>query len=359
MTISRGSQTVFATSANFAYGDDSFTIPRLKQAGTLSFESSVHRHGGGYVPVEVTANYLCYDGQEYNCALVHDITERKAAKDRFAKAFQRSPLPTCICAVADGQTACDVKMPKPVLQHKIWIPWADSNQPFFYEDAIFLGRKKDLRKLVTPLTREDIDILADPFCGQFAHVVRYGRIFVSRYPLFAEYLRNYRFFVNDFDYRRELVPHLLNDGFFWHAVVAHAWILHSQFHVDAGRQGEILFYANNVNQNAYWSNPDTLRNAPPYDYIDSWRNGTKPGAAMPSVQRSYGRLADDAWQCAFFTRDLPDFPRATLKRILENVAACRDGRLKGIESDFYRNTAALHERCWMARNENLASARSA
>jgi hypothetical protein len=34
VTISRGSQTVFATSASFGYGDDSFTIPRLTRAGT-------------------------------------------------------------------------------------------------------------------------------------------------------------------------------------------------------------------------------------------------------------------------------------------------------------------------------------
>jgi len=249
-----------------------------------------------------------------------------------------------LCAVPDAQSALGVKMPKPVLHSKIWIPWADSNQPFFYEDAMFLGRKKDLRKLITPLSREDMDILGDPLCGQFAHVVRYARIFVSRYSLFAEYLRNYRYFINDLDYRRHLVPHLLNDGFFWHVLVAHAWILHSQFHVDAGRQGEISFYANNVNQNADWSNPDSLRNAPPYDYIDKWRAGTKPGEATSSVKRAYGRLADDAWQCAFFTRELPDFPRATLKRLLENIAMCRDGRLKGIESDFYRNTAALHGR---------------
>jgi hypothetical protein len=264
-----------------------------------------------------------------------------------------------LCAVSDDQSALGVKMPKPALQHKIWIPWADSNQPFFYEDAMFLGRKKDLRKLVTPLSREDIDILADPFCGQFAHVVRYGKIFAPGYPLFAEYLRNYRYFANDFDYRLQLVPQLLNDGFFWHVIVAHAWILHSQFHVDGGRQGEISFYANNVNPKADWSNPDSLRNAPPYDYIDMWREGTKPGEAMHSVQRSYGRLADDFWQSAFFTRDLPDFPRATLKRILENVAACGDGRLKGIESDFYRSTAALHERCWTALHPELDIARSA
>ncbi len=275
--------------------------------------------------------------------------------------FLRSKIANfdALCKVADGQTAWGVKMPKPVLQHKIWIPWADSNQPFFYEDAMFLGRKKDLRKLVTPLTREDIDILGDPFCGQFAHIVRYSKIFVPRYPLFAEYLRNYRYFVNDVDYRLQLVPHLTNDGFFWHVLIAHAWILHTQFHIDAGRQGEILFYANNVNQNADWSNPESLRNATPYDYIDTWRKGTKPEAVLPSVRRSYGRLADDAWPTALFTREAPDFPRATLKRILENVTACRDGRLKAIENDFYRNTAAFHARCWTAKNGNLASARSA
>jgi hypothetical protein len=264
-----------------------------------------------------------------------------------------------LCAVHAEKSALGVRMPKPVLSHKIWIPWADSNQPFFYEDAMFLGRKKDLRKLVTTLSHEDMDILGDPLCGQFAHVVRYARIFVPRYPLFADYLRNYRYFVNDFDYRREIVPHLLNDGFFWHVLVAHAWILHSQFHVDAGRQGEISFYANNVNPNADWSNPESLRNATPYDYIDKWREGTEPGAAMPSVKRSYGRLADDAWQSAFFTRELPDFPRATLKRLLENIAACRDGRLKGIERDFYRNTAALHDRFRTAQNPGMPIARSA
>ncbi len=259
-----------------------------------------------------------------------------------------------LCAVDESQSALGVKMPKPALQHKIWIPWADSNQPFFCEDAMFLGRKKDLRKLVTPLTREDMEILGDPLCGQFAHVVRYARIFVPRYPLFADYLRNYRYFANDFDYRREIVPHLLNDGFFWHVLIAHAWILHSQFHVDAGGRGDISFYANNVNPNADWSNPDSLKNAPPYDYIDKWREGTKPGAAMPSVQRSYGRLADDAWQSAFFTRELPDFPQATLKKLLKNIAECRDGRLRGIERDFYRRTAALHQRFWPPQEPGIA-----
>jgi hypothetical protein len=257
-----------------------------------------------------------------------------------------------LCTVPDEQSPLGVKMPKPILNSKIWIPWADSNQPFFYEDAMFLARKKDLRKLVTALSPDDLEILADPLCGQYAHVVRYARIFLPRYGLFANYLRNYRYFPNDFDYRVQLVPHLLQDGFFWHALVAHAWILHSQFHVDAGRQGEISFYANNVNQNADWSNLETLRNAPPYDYVDKWREGTKPDQAMWNVRRTYGRLTDDAWQAALFTRELPDLPQATLKKLLENIAGCRDGRLRGIESDFYRDTAALYDRLWCARNSN-------
>lgn len=183
-----------------------------------------------------------------------------------------------LCAVSDGQSALGVKMPRPVLDSKVWIPWADSNQPFFYEDAVFLGKKKDLGKLITSLSQEDIGILSEPLCGTYAHVVRFARIFAPRYSLFANYLRNYRYFINDFDYRVRLVPHILNDGFFWHLLVAHAWILHSQFHVDAGRQGDILFYANNVNQNADWSKPECLRAAPPYDHIDAWRNGTRPTA---------------------------------------------------------------------------------
>ena len=91
--------------------------------------------------------------------------------------------------------------------------------------------------------------------GERISLPRSPRIFAPAYRLFANYLRNYRYFINDFDYRLQLVPHLLNDGFFWHVLVAHAWILHSQFHVDAGRQGDIVFYANNVNQNADWSKP--------------------------------------------------------------------------------------------------------
>jgi hypothetical protein len=250
-----------------------------------------------------------------------------------------------LCEVP-GRSAFGVAMQKPVLQHKIWVPWADSNHPFFCEDAVFLGTKRDLARLVTPLSQEDLEMLGEESCNLYAHIVRYARIFLSRYPLFGGYLRNYRYFVNDLDYRVRFTPFCLNNGFFWHLLIAHAWILHSQFHVDAGEPGDIIFYANNVNKTADWSKLETLRTAIPYNQIDLWRSGTQPGFAMKSINRPYGRLVDDAWQRALFTADVPDFPRATLKRVLENVAQCADGRLAGLENEFYRSAGEFHRRWW-------------
>jgi hypothetical protein len=51
---------------------------------------------------------------------------------------------------------------------------------------------------------------------------------------------------------------------------------------------------------------------------------------------------DDDWQRALFSQTLSDFPRATLTGILENVAACRDGRLNAIEAKFYDGLNAFY-----------------
>ncbi|HEY5238417.1 MAG TPA: hypothetical protein VIJ62_08570 [Rhizomicrobium sp.] len=243
--------------------------------------------------------------------------------------------------------AFGIKMPKAALQNKIWIPWADSNQPFYFEDAAFLGSRHDVQKLVTTLSGKDEEILGDEVCGSFVHVVRYARIFLASYPLFSRYLGEYRYFVNDMDYRRKLVPHILNDGFFWHMLIAHAWILQSQFHVDAGNGSELRFYSNRLNPNADWSKLESLKLANPYDNLRVWRATTRPGHAMPSVLRLYGRLADDEWQQAIFSKPLPDFPRGTLINILKNIAAGDDGRLKEIEYDFYQKLAKFYRENWL------------
>jgi len=53
----------------------------LKQKGNLQFETSHRASDGRVVPLEVTANYCSYNGTEYNCAIVRDITERKRMEE--------------------------------------------------------------------------------------------------------------------------------------------------------------------------------------------------------------------------------------------------------------------------------------
>jgi hypothetical protein len=251
-----------------------------------------------------------------------------------------------LCAPVSSTAPNGIEMPRPVLEHKIWIPWADANQPFFYEDAAFLGTLRDIRKLVTPLDEADHAMLGVENCGAYAHVVRFAKVFCERWPLFNSHLRHYDCFVNDFSYRRALMPALLDDAFFWHVVIAHAWILYSQFHVDCGAPGELRFYANNVNQNADWSRPETLNLANPYDYIDEWRRATRAGEAIACVGRPYGRLLDDSWQTALFNQPLPDFPAQTLAGLMTHAAASRDGRLGEIEAAFYVSLDRLYRDYW-------------
>ncbi len=53
---------------------------KLKKAGQLRFESFHRTRAGGIIPVEITASYFTYSGQEYFCAIARDITERVNAE---------------------------------------------------------------------------------------------------------------------------------------------------------------------------------------------------------------------------------------------------------------------------------------
>ena len=53
----------------------------VKGRGTVTFESTQRTKTGRVYYTEVTANYLQYEGQEYNCVVIHDITERKLAEE--------------------------------------------------------------------------------------------------------------------------------------------------------------------------------------------------------------------------------------------------------------------------------------
>ena len=122
--------------------------------------------------------------------------------------------------------------------------------------------------------------------------------------------------------------------------------MHSQFHVDIGEPGDLLFFANNVNQNSDWSRPQSLRLANPYDDIANWRHDTRPGEAIHCIRRAYARLMDDAWQAAMFTKQIPDFNAPMLHKVMENIAGHHDGRLKGIEDEFYRKLERHCDTAW-------------
>lgn len=53
---------------------------KLKEGGALTFESWHRSKDGRTYPVEIRANYVVFDGKEYNCAFATDISERKAAE---------------------------------------------------------------------------------------------------------------------------------------------------------------------------------------------------------------------------------------------------------------------------------------
>lgn len=57
----------------------------LKRVKTLIFEAALLRKDGSQVPVEIHANHVAFGEQEYNCALVRDISERKRAEEALRK----------------------------------------------------------------------------------------------------------------------------------------------------------------------------------------------------------------------------------------------------------------------------------
>jgi PAS domain S-box-containing protein len=62
---------------------------KLRERGSMTFETQNVSKQGGVFPVEVSANYLEFDGKEYSFAFVRDITERKRAQDALRESDQR------------------------------------------------------------------------------------------------------------------------------------------------------------------------------------------------------------------------------------------------------------------------------
>ena len=60
----------------------------LKVRKTMRFETTHQDKDGILHPVEITANYLMYEGREYDFAFVRDVSERKAAEEKIERSNQ-------------------------------------------------------------------------------------------------------------------------------------------------------------------------------------------------------------------------------------------------------------------------------
>jgi PAS domain S-box-containing protein len=56
-----------------------------QRRGTMVFETAHRAKNGRLIPIEVSVNYLFYEGKEYHCAFVRDITERKRAEEELRR----------------------------------------------------------------------------------------------------------------------------------------------------------------------------------------------------------------------------------------------------------------------------------
>lgn len=57
----------------------------LKQNKVLTIESRHKRKDGSFFPVEILQNYVEFEGEEFSCGFVRDITERKRAEEKLTR----------------------------------------------------------------------------------------------------------------------------------------------------------------------------------------------------------------------------------------------------------------------------------
>lgn len=84
-------RTVFDISPDFTEAEWNESWKRLRRDGSLRLDDWLQSRDGTKIPVEVTVNYLEYEGQEILISVARDISERKRAeKELYHNAFHDS-----------------------------------------------------------------------------------------------------------------------------------------------------------------------------------------------------------------------------------------------------------------------------
>ncbi len=73
--------TVFDVDANFTTSRWANCWKVLQHSWALTIESRFRTKAGHIIPVEITSNYLGFNGHSYSCAFIRDITDRKRAEE--------------------------------------------------------------------------------------------------------------------------------------------------------------------------------------------------------------------------------------------------------------------------------------
>jgi two-component system cell cycle sensor histidine kinase/response regulator CckA len=60
-------------------------LSRLRREGVITLDTHHRRKSGERLPVEVTANFIAFEGREYSCAFVRDTTDKKRAEAERAR----------------------------------------------------------------------------------------------------------------------------------------------------------------------------------------------------------------------------------------------------------------------------------
>ncbi len=89
----------------------------LREKGALRFETALLKKDRSPLLVEITANHIEFAGQEFNCAFVHDITERKRAAERLET--ERERMEVILSALNTGLSLINPDMTIAWANHKI------------------------------------------------------------------------------------------------------------------------------------------------------------------------------------------------------------------------------------------------
>ncbi|MCL5735530.1 MAG: PAS domain S-box protein, partial [Actinobacteria bacterium] len=79
--------TAFDTDADLTRESGWWSVhwEELKERGSLTFERRERTKSGQIFPAEVSANYMEFDGQGFNCAFIRDISDRKLAEQALKR----------------------------------------------------------------------------------------------------------------------------------------------------------------------------------------------------------------------------------------------------------------------------------